>query len=99
MERVQNVALSQNDQTLREVIAHGLNSWAPGGLVKRLDEHRELWELLTTTTPDVLAAHWWVAGWFADTDAFLSRLIAEANLEKSSGTYLRPRPVYEKERR
>jgi hypothetical protein len=96
MELIQDVALSKHDQGIRDVISHDLNSWAPGGLVKRLDEHRELWELLKTEA-DFCSTHWWVAGWFADTDAFLSRLVAEADLEKSSGTFLRPRPEYDKD--
>lgn len=89
-----DVAFALNDSGMRKGLWRDLNALAPGGVVKRLDEHRELWALLTTDAPDFLAVHWWVAGWFADTDAFLSRLIAESDLEKSSGTFLRPRPDY-----
>jgi len=90
------ITLSESEQGIRDFTSHDLNSLAPGGLVKRLDEHRELWEQLTTTAPDFLAAHWWVAGWFADTDAFLSRLVIESDLEQSSGTFLRTRPEYKR---
>lgn len=79
---------------IRQDLLRDLNALAPGGVVKRLDEHRELWALLTTDAPEFLTTHWWVAGWFDDTDAFLSRLVADRDLGQSSGTALRPRPEY-----
>lgn len=42
-----------------------------GGIYKRIDENRELMELLQAKAPEFLAAHPWVNWWLDSTDAFL----------------------------
>lgn len=42
-----------------------------GGIYKRIDENRELRELLQSKAPEFLAAHPWVNGWFDSADGFL----------------------------
>lgn len=44
---------------------------AEGRVWKRLDEHRELAELITRKAPDLLNEQPWIAGWFQRQDAFL----------------------------
>lgn len=64
------------------------------GTAKRLDEHRELWGLLTADAPEFLRSHWWVAGWFAATDEFLSGLL-EPEPRSPRVPAIRPRPDYQ----
>lgn len=45
-----------------------------GGAGKRLDEHRELAELLRKKAPDLLQQHPWVNGWLESQDSYLDRL-------------------------
>jgi hypothetical protein len=49
-------------------------SWTGGGVHKRIDENRELLELLQREAPEFLASHRWVEGWLASNDEFLSAL-------------------------
>ncbi|MDD2892551.1 MAG: hypothetical protein PHF20_01360 [Halothiobacillaceae bacterium] len=42
-----------------------------GGIYKRIDENRELMELLQAKAPEFLAAHPWVNSWLDSTDGFL----------------------------
>lgn len=43
-----------------------------GGIYKRIDESRELLELLQTEAPEFLEAHPWVSGWIDCNDGFLT---------------------------
>ena len=45
-----------------------------GGIYKRIDENRELLELLQTEAPDLLAAKPWILGWLESQDGFLCDL-------------------------
>lgn len=54
---------------VRKII--GLNG---GGVYKRIDENRELLELLTEKAPDLLASHPWVVSWLDSQDQFLCEL-------------------------
>lgn len=45
-----------------------------GGVYKRIDENRELLELLQRQAPDFLASHSWVEGWLAANDQFFLAL-------------------------
>ena len=47
---------------------------AQAGLAKRIDEIRELRELLMAKAPDFMAEHSWVDGWLKSTDAYLCGL-------------------------
>lgn len=69
-------------------------------LVKRIDETRELVELLQAQTPELLKTHPWVLLWLEDNDSFLVELaeaIGEPPLtgdsRHRSGIWLRPWPV------
>lgn len=69
-------------------------------LVKRIDETRELVELLQAQAPDLLRTHPWVLLWLEDNDSFLVELaeaIGEPPLTVGSchrsGIWLRPWPL------
>lgn len=61
------------------------------GIFKRLDENRELLELLIRETPALLRTHPWVVGWLASQDDFLQELaiVSGINHQKS----IRPWPL------
>ena len=45
-----------------------------GGVYKRIDENRELLELLQREAPELLAKRPWITGWLKSQDQFLSDL-------------------------
>lgn len=45
-----------------------------GGIYKRIDENRELLELIQEKTPEFLVRHPWVVSWIDSTDGFLNDL-------------------------
>jgi hypothetical protein len=45
-----------------------------GGVYKRIDENRELLELLNEKAPALVADHPWLVGWFESQDEFLCEL-------------------------
>lgn len=51
-----------------------------GGIFKRLDENRELLELLRKQAPAFVASHPWVENWLESQDQFLSELAAQVPL-------------------
>jgi hypothetical protein len=63
------------------------------GIYKRIDENRELLELLQREAPELLARQPWVEGWLASQDGFLMDL-AKAAGYPSKQEFLRdyPRP-------
>lgn len=61
-----------------------------GGIYKRIDEVRELTELLTKDAPDFLVTHPWVCGWLSSTDDFLNA-VANATDPVMQNEYLFPR--------
>lgn len=58
-----------------------------GGVFKRIDETRELAELLAQDAPKFLAEHPWVVGWLRSTDRFLNR-VATATEPVMQNSYL-----------
>lgn len=50
-----------------------------GGIWKRLDEIRELTQLLQRDAPEFLTTHPWILGWFQSTDNFLTALAIAAD--------------------
>ena len=52
-----------------------------GGIYKRIDENRELLELLQREAPEFLAKQPWVVGWLESQDGFLCDLEAAVKLE------------------
>jgi hypothetical protein len=52
-----------------------------GGLIKRIDENREILELLQERVPEFVASHPWLVGWIKANDQFFTQLegILETN--------------------
>lgn len=64
------------------------------GVVKRVDENREMLELLQQEAPEFLHKHPWVEGWLQGQDGFLTELIsaAEIKVPEMHGVRKYPRP-------
>lgn len=45
-----------------------------GGLIKRIDENRELLELLQERVPEFVSSHSWLVGWIKSNDQFFTQL-------------------------
>lgn len=56
--------------------------WTGGGVHKRIDENRELLELLQREAPDFLASHSWVEGWLKSNDEFFSALASTVPIDE-----------------
>ena len=52
----------------------GILGWVGGGLYKRIDENRELMELLRREAPDLVAQHPEIANWLQAHDDFFCEL-------------------------
>ena len=63
-----------------------------GGLLKRIDENRELLELLLRDAPDFMARHFWVEGWIQGNDAFFVQLQSILQVPNHTGSTRYPRP-------
>lgn len=64
-----------------------------GGLIKRIDENRELLELLQARVPEFVSAQPWLVGWIKANDEFFTQL--EGILETRQATLMLedyPRP-------
>ena len=48
--------------------------WSGGGVHKRIDENRELLELLQREAPDLLKHNRWIEGWLKANDEFFNDL-------------------------
>lgn len=57
-----------------------------GGVHKRIDENRELLELLQREAPEFLASNCWVEGWLSSNDEFFVAL--ESSVPISEGRFL-----------
>lgn len=63
------------------------------GVYKRIDENRELLELLIQETPELFKTHGWIRGWFKCQDEYLLALsYAVRGSETESGIRVRPYP-------
>ena len=51
-----------------------------GGVYKRIDENRELLDLIRYEAPELLAKRPWIVGWFEAQDGFLQDLAATTTL-------------------
>lgn len=90
-------------KTTRELAAiQWALGWHSGGVQKRIDEGRELLELLQEGAPEFLAAHGWVELWIKSTDEFLTHLSEATSIPSSrfppkthdsSGSFPRPWPA------
>lgn len=86
-----------NRQPSKASIISVMNATARG-IFKRIDENRELLELLQREAPEFLARHFWVGGWLKDHDLFFTALAGfvpagDLPLPVRAGKYPRPWPV------
>lgn len=79
---------------LREIERLANTRGSTGGLVKRIDENRELLELLQREAPALLQAHPWMEGWIASNDSFFVQLdmIVQARPHQRWSDFPRPWP-------
>jgi hypothetical protein len=69
-----------NNQTLAKV--RRILAGSEGGIHKRIDENRELLELLQTQAPVVLHKYPWIEGWLRSQDNFLTNLSDAVQVEE-----------------
>ncbi|AXH60520.1 hypothetical protein [Providencia huaxiensis] len=74
--------------SLYETIEH-----SEGGVLKRIDENRELLELLYKDAPDFIGNHKWVIEWFKSQDNFLLQLAEKTTIKESDFIRVRPFPI------
>ena len=70
-----------------------------GGVHKRIDENRELVELLQQKYPSLFEEHFWVEGWLKSQDGFLNELAKNLPENKKRINVIKgkfPRPFPEK---
>ncbi len=69
------------------------------GVFKRIDENRELLELLKSRCPEFLEQHFWVEGWIRSQDEFLTAIADASGAHKpprvsgNESAYPRPWPI------
>lgn len=63
-----------------------------GGIYKRIDENRELMELLQQRCPEFLIGNFWVRGWLESQDRFLLQLAHAAQTANHLAGCRFPRP-------
>lgn len=66
-----------------------------GGLIKRIDENRELLELLQSKAPEIISTHPWIVGWIKANDDFFVQMeqILKVEIENKSRPHKNyPRP-------
>ena len=61
-----------------------------GGIFKRIDENRELLELLQRESPEFLQKHPWVNLWIEAQDEFFTELAKSAQMQPLQGHEPRP---------
>lgn len=70
----------------------GVLNFAGGGIHKRIDENRELLELLQQEVPELLEKKVWLNGWIKSQDDFLTELAKAAQMQVTPGHEPRPFP-------
>lgn len=82
-------------QAVRYVLGH-----RQSGVFKRIDENRELMELLQEAAPEFIQKHPWVMGWLEPQDDFLSELAQASGLQnhhiRAGQGFPRPYPLKRK---
>ena len=56
--------------------------YSGGGVNKRIDENRELLELLQKEVPDLLERNYWIEGWLKSHDEFFYDVLEAVPIEK-----------------
>ena len=77
---------------LRRLETLALNRGRTGGVIKRIDENRELLELLDKEAPEFMQKHPWVAGWIEGNDNFFEEVRATLNVVSPLPVSTFPRP-------
>lgn len=67
-------------------------SGSTGGLLKRIDENRQILELIKDEAPDFFMSHKWIEGWLGANDSFFTQLQQIMSLENGRHGYPRPWP-------
>lgn len=84
-----------SNKTLEKV--RSILGQSEGGIYKRIDENRELVELLQKQAPTLLALNPWIVGWLKSQDTFLNDLASAVNLDDLAfgerSDFPRPWPV------
>lgn len=75
---------------LKEMITH-----TEGGVFKRIDENRELAEMLAREAPELIEQYPWVKGWLLSQDAFLNKLANSLDVKKPYPHHEFPRKMPE----
>lgn len=84
---------SKSAKQLDAIIELSTTRGTTGGLLKRVDENRELLELLLTEAPEFVEKHRWLVGWIEANDSFFTQLQEILNLRDEHGRqYPRPWP-------
>ena len=73
-----------DDRIVDETLMLSLTLGATGGLIKRIDENRELLEELRRKCPTVLYENWWIENWISSNDRFFVALKAILGLPDRS---------------
>ncbi len=66
--------MSDNEKLNIEAVRNVIES-SYRGIYKRIDENRELLELLQQQAPAFLEKHFWIEGWLQGQDGFLTDLL------------------------
>lgn len=74
-------------EAVRDVVGH-----VGRGVHKRIDENRELLELLQERAPALLAECPWIEGWLRGHDAFFTELEKVAGIENPMSKFSSSRP-------
>lgn len=98
---VKNYMKKKNGMPLRiffpEFDRDGLNentmNSSEGGILKRIDENRELLELLYKDAHDFIDNHPWVIEWFKSQDRFLFQLAEKTTTKEFNSIRVRPFPI------
>jgi hypothetical protein len=80
-EKVRQLRLDNDQRDIKPILG-----FTGGGVHKRIDENRELLDLLQREAPEFLRSHRWVEGWLACHDEFFVAL--ESKVPITAGRYL-----------
>lgn len=84
------------NKTLSKIIA--TIGRCEGGIHKRIDENRELLELIQADAPELLRKNPWIVGWLGSQDNFLNQIVLASDCNKYPDVmirqeYTRPWPI------
>lgn len=82
--------INSNKTQLTEV--RRVLSKTSGGIYKRIDENRELLELLVKEAPELIQRYPWVVNWIKSTDDFLTSMVAVSEMTVSDMSHCKQLP-------